>query len=112
MLANVTFTGETASGWQQAFFDQPVAITKATTYIVTYYSPTGYFAYNPGYFQGHAVDRAPLHAPAAGAGGTNLTGNGVYSSRWAAVSPTLRRQRQLLGRSRLRPVPARARESR
>ena len=37
--ATVTFTGETASGWQQATFATPVAITANTTYVVSYYAP-------------------------------------------------------------------------
>src|SRR5207244_1328697 len=32
LLASVTFTGETASGWQQMLFSAPVAITANTTY--------------------------------------------------------------------------------
>jgi len=44
-LANVTFTGETPSGWQQAALSSPLSIAAQTTYIVsintnTYYSET------------------------------------------------------------------------
>ena len=33
LLASATFTGETASGWQQVNFSTPVAITANTTYV-------------------------------------------------------------------------------
>ena len=79
-LAEVTFTGETASGWQEAAFDQPVAISAGTTYIVTYFSPTGWFAYSENYFLNNAVNHGSLHAPAAGGSGSNLNGNGVWFS--------------------------------
>src|SRR5262245_50984452 len=36
-LGTVTFTGETASGWQQATFASPIAVSANTTYIVSYY---------------------------------------------------------------------------
>jgi hypothetical protein len=72
-LASATFTGETASGWQQVSFSPEVAISANTIYIVSYYSPTGYFAYSNNYFAS-GVTKAPLTAPASGAVG----GNGVY----------------------------------
>src|SRR5579863_2000843 len=41
LLASVTFTGETATGWQQALFSKPIAITANTSYIVSYFAPKG-----------------------------------------------------------------------
>ena len=38
-LATVTFTGETATGWQQANFATPVAVTAGTTYVASYLAP-------------------------------------------------------------------------
>src|SRR4029079_2964794 len=38
-LGTVTFTGETTTGWQQANFAAPVAISANTTYVVSYYAP-------------------------------------------------------------------------
>lgn len=72
-LANVTFSGETSSGWQQANFAAPVQIQANTTYIVSYYAPTGHYASDTGYFQA-GVDAPPLHALADGVDGPN----GVY----------------------------------
>ena len=36
LLAQATFTGETASGWEQVTFSTPVAVTAGTTYVVSY----------------------------------------------------------------------------
>ncbi len=41
LLASATFTNETASGWQQVTFSEPVAITAGTTYVAGYWLPTG-----------------------------------------------------------------------
>jgi hypothetical protein len=73
LLATVTFTGETASGWQQADFSAPVTVTAGTTYVVSYYAPAGHYAFSSGYFTS-GVDRSPLHALADGVDG----GNGLY----------------------------------
>ncbi len=43
LLGTVTFTGETASGWQQANFANPIAVTANTTYIVSYHAPNGHY---------------------------------------------------------------------
>jgi chitodextrinase len=72
-LATVTFGAESATGWQQAMLPSPVAITASTTYIVSYYAPSGFYSSNNGYFGG-SVDNSPLHAPSSAAAG----GNGVY----------------------------------
>ncbi len=73
LLGTVTFTGETASGWQQATFATPIAIKANTTYVVSYHTNTGrYAATAPGLTA--AVHRAPLHAPSNSTAG----GNGVY----------------------------------
>ncbi len=73
-LATVTFTNESASGWQQASFATPVPVEAGRTYVVSYFAPNGGYAATAGGFAGHAVDRGPLHAPADGDGG----GNGLY----------------------------------
>ena len=73
LLASVTFSAETASGWQQANFTSPVSITANTTYVVSYHAPNGFYAANGGFFTTSA-DRAPLHGLASGTDGLN----GVY----------------------------------
>ncbi len=43
-LASVTFSNETASGWQQANFSAPVAIAANTQYVISYTAPNGAYA--------------------------------------------------------------------
>jgi Domain of unknown function (DUF4082)/Domain of unknown function (DUF4091)/Abnormal spindle-like microcephaly-assoc'd, ASPM-SPD-2-Hydin/Immunoglobulin I-set domain len=62
LLASVTFTGETASGWQQANFSTPVAITANTVYVASYGLTIGHFSANWGYFTTAGYNSAPLHA--------------------------------------------------
>ena len=54
-LATVAFTNETASGWQQAFFDSPVAITNHTIYVASYHADHGHYSEDVGYFEGQGV---------------------------------------------------------
>jgi hypothetical protein len=71
----VDFTVEPDTGWQQALFQTPVRITANTTYVVSYFAPTGNYAADGGFFTSSGVDNAPLHAlsdPDAG-------GNGVFN---------------------------------
>src|SRR5258708_23893929 len=49
LLASVTFSGETASGWQQAAFPSPVTIAANTTYIISYVAPQGRYADDQNY---------------------------------------------------------------
>jgi methionine-rich copper-binding protein CopC len=84
LLGTVTFSGETASGWQQALFTTPVSVTAGTTYVVSYYAPAGHYADDPGYFSTKGVDNGPLHALADGAS----TANGVYHYGTGGGFPT------------------------
>ena len=72
LLASVTFTGETASGWQQANFSSPVAVTANTVYVASYFIPSGDFAVDRNYFATTGVNNPPLQALVnGGSGGTN-----------------------------------------
>ena len=71
LLASVTFTNETASGWQQANFATPVAINANTTYVVSYWSPKGHYADDAGYFATSGVTNQMLYAPPNGQYGPN-----------------------------------------
>ncbi|MCU1240028.1 MAG: hypothetical protein JWO71_754 [Candidatus Acidoferrum typicum] len=62
LLATVTFTGESASGWQQANFSTPVAIAANTVYVASYQSANGHWSVNWNYFATSGVNNAPLHA--------------------------------------------------
>jgi hypothetical protein len=73
LLANATFTGESATGWQEVTFATPVAINANTTYVASYYAPNGHYAADENSFA-TAVVNPPLRALANGTDG----GNGVY----------------------------------
>jgi hypothetical protein len=74
LLASVTFSGESASGWQQALFSSPVAVTANTPYVVSYHTETGFYSADGAYFQSTGVVNGPLEGLANGAAGSN----GVY----------------------------------
>ncbi|HEY7212788.1 MAG TPA: DUF4082 domain-containing protein [Bryobacteraceae bacterium] len=59
-LASVTFSGETASGWQQANFAAPVSIAANTTYVISYQAPRGHYA-DDQYYNWGGLSAAPLH---------------------------------------------------
>ncbi len=73
-LSTVTFTAETATGWQQASLPAPIAVTAGTTYVASYYAPQGHYAGDNGAFANAAVANPPLTALQNGTDG----GNGVY----------------------------------
>ena len=78
-LGSVTFTGETATGWQIALFDDRVAVTTGTTYVASYFAPFGRYAVDSGYFATDWV-AAPLTAPNGS--------NGVYTYTSTPAFPT------------------------
>jgi hypothetical protein len=84
LLGRATFTGETASGWQQVTFSTPIAISANTTYVASYFAPAGGYSADRSYFATNGTDRAPLHALSAGASG----GDGVYAYEAATGFPT------------------------
>ena len=75
LLGQVTFTGESASGWQQADFEIPIAIQAGTTYVVSYHAPSGHYSAIKNFFSLDGTDNPPLHALADGIDG----GNGVFN---------------------------------
>src|SRR5205085_11559420 len=62
LLASATFTNETASGWQQVNFANPVAVTANTVYVASYHSTIGHWSADWNFFASSGVDNAPLHA--------------------------------------------------
>ena len=72
LLASATFTNESASGWQQVNFSQPVPLSKDTTYVASYFAPNGHYSGDGSYFYTTPpmgtnptitnVDSPPLHA--------------------------------------------------
>ncbi len=79
LLGRVTFVGETASGWQTAYFDSPVAVSADTTYVASYFAPLGRYSLDSDYFVSGFAN-APLRA---------LQGtNGVFGYGTATRFPT------------------------
>jgi hypothetical protein len=80
-LATATFSGESASGWQQVNFAAPVAITPGTTYIASYHS-NGYYSADRNYYAAARTSGA-LTAPSSASSG----GNGVFAYGPAGTFP-------------------------
>ncbi|RFB81096.1 DUF4082 domain-containing protein [Methylovirgula sp. 4M-Z18] len=78
LLATATFTGESASGWEQVNFSQPVAITAGTTYVAAYRT-SGNYSDSPNYFTS-ALTNGELTATAST--------NGVYAYGSGANFPS------------------------
>jgi Domain of unknown function (DUF4082)/Bacterial Ig-like domain/Purple acid Phosphatase, N-terminal domain len=74
LLASATFTGETASGWQQVTLASPVAVTAGSTYVASYHTTVGRYSFDNDYFAASGVNNPPLQALQDGQGGPN----GVY----------------------------------
>jgi hypothetical protein len=81
LLAQATFTGETASGWQTVNFSSPVSITAGTTYVAGYFAPGGHYSATPAGL-GSSVDNPPLHGVANGS-----SSNGLYSYNGSSTFP-------------------------
>jgi Domain of unknown function (DUF4082)/Bacterial Ig-like domain/Bacterial Ig domain len=84
LLANATFTGETATGWQQVNFATPVAVTANTVYVASYFAPNGNYAGDNNFFAGTGVDNGPVHLLRSGISGSN----GVYQYGSGGGFPT------------------------
>lgn len=65
VLARVTFSAESTTGWQTANFASPVSIVKGKTYVASYLSPRGGYSADEGGFD-KAVARGPLTVPRGG----------------------------------------------
>jgi Domain of unknown function (DUF4082)/Fibronectin type III domain/Bacterial Ig domain len=93
LLARATFTGETASGWQQVNFSSPVPVNANTTYVASYFAPVGHYAQDSAYMYplpapipdgSGSLDSPPLH----GLRNSNGVDNGVYSYGGSTQFPT------------------------
>lgn len=83
LLATATFTNETASGWQQVTFSNPVLVRANTTYVASYFTPSGHYSDTGAYFL-TGSDAPPLHFLRDGVDGAN----GVYSYSAISTFPT------------------------
>ena len=77
LLASANLANETASGWQEVLFPQPVQITAGTTYVASYHDSQCYSAAD-GYFA-TPLTSGPLTAPANA---------GVYAYSSSVVFPS------------------------
>ena len=84
LLGSVTFTGETASGWQQASFPSPIPITAGTVYIASYHCDFGDFSADHNFFALAGADNPPLHALSDALG----AGNGVFAYGTGTLFPS------------------------
>jgi hypothetical protein len=62
LLSQVTFTGESASGWQEMALATPIAISANTSYRVSYWAPNGHYSSDVNYFTSADQEKWPLHA--------------------------------------------------
>ena len=83
LLATATFTAETVSGWQQVLFTSPVHVTQGTTYVVSYFVPSGHYSVNGAFFSNSGFSVPPLEVPSSAA----ASGNGVYSTAPSSAYP-------------------------
>ena len=84
LLGTATFSGESASGWQQVSFPTSIAINANTTYVIAYLAPNGHYPGQDSYFATAGVDNGPLHALRNGVDGAN----GVYKYSTTTTFPT------------------------
>jgi len=108
LLASATFTGETASGWQRVSFARPVALNPNTTYVASYFAPSGHYSQDGAYFctvpeigaPANSVDRPPA---ACAAEHQRHRQRRLHPLQQPRLPGQLRRCIQLLGRCRVLP---------
>ena len=102
-LAQATFANESASGWQTVTFASPVAVTAGTTYVASYFAPSGHYSHTSSGLAS-AVDNPPLHALAD----SHQLQRRLRLQHDEHVPEQHVRRRQLLGRRHVRRPGARA----
>ncbi|MBG6098198.1 DUF4082 domain-containing protein [Nocardioides luteus] len=85
-IAQVTFTNETATGWQQATLATPVALTPGAVYVVSYYAPNGRYSSTPA-----ALTQSRTVGPLTAPGGANGRyrygiGGGLPNRSWNSTN--------------------------
>jgi hypothetical protein len=82
-IAQVTFTDETASGWQTANFDERVVVKAHAVYVISYHAPVGHYSYTHWYFN-NSHDNGYIHMSSS----QRAHGNGVYAYSNSPTYPT------------------------
>ena len=83
LLARVTFSGETASGWQQMKLSTPLKVTANTWYVVSYFTKSGQYIGQDNLFAAAGITNGPLYAARDGQNGNN----GLYRSTTSSAFP-------------------------
>ncbi len=84
LLGSATFTGESASGWQEVDFATPIQVTPNTTYVASYYAPVGHYSADVNYFATTGVTNGPLQAMQ----NTSTSPDGIYSYAASSTFPS------------------------
>jgi hypothetical protein len=83
LLAQVNFTNETSSGWQEAIFSAPVSIQAGVSYVIAYFSGSGNYSATNFDFTS-AKSNPPITGLANGTDGPN----GIYRYTTTPAFPT------------------------
>ena len=84
LITSVTFTNETASGWQQQPLASPLTLSAGTTYLVSV-NANAYFVVTQNALQNSVVS-GPLHTVADGANGVFAMAGGTFPTQTYASS--------------------------
>jgi Domain of unknown function (DUF4082) len=71
LLGSVTFTGETASGWQSMALPSPILVTAGLTYVASVTHPVGFYPYDQAYYTDQGFAGGHLLALQDGVDGPN-----------------------------------------
>jgi hypothetical protein len=83
-LGTITFTGETASGWQEMAFSSPIGITAGVTYVATIFNADGFYSATNNFF-----NSALIVSPLTGIADGDPDGpNGVFEYTPVSAFPT------------------------
>lgn len=86
LLGRVTFTGESAGGWQSAALATPVRLRAGTSYVVSYLAPRGHYSVTSGGLRSGAVS-GPLTASSEQNGRYLYGASGGFPTRsWNATN--------------------------
>lgn len=83
LLASITFTGETSTGWQEATFASPIAVTANTVYVIGYYAPNAHYSRDLLFFASDYTNGV-----LTGTANTSDAHNGVFIYGAAGTFPT------------------------
>jgi Domain of unknown function (DUF4082)/Bacterial Ig-like domain/Divergent InlB B-repeat domain/Protein of unknown function (DUF1036) len=84
LLAQATFTNETASGWQQVNLDPPVFVGANTQYVASYHTNKGHYSVDNQFFSAAKYSNSPLTALRSDhkeSNGLYLYGSGGFPSK-------------------------------